>query len=260
MANTGRTVSKFTKVYIGDATHVAELACYTNDVGQSGVDFTEAVDGSFCQTVKGSLLERGTVMAGPINVMIYADTADQNPHNVLTALQGLPVVLSEAIGIREYPTTGTPAFVYSGTLKSYQAAPSSGMVYGTATLTGAASTQGMNYMQPWGVVLHGLAAASAANTSTADIVDNGAATAAGGYLFYALTSLDGGTATISVDDSADNATYAALTGAATSALAAPGCGIIQLGTTAAVKRYLRWQVALAGGATTCTFYLVFVRG
>lgn len=167
-----------------------------------------------------------------------------------------------AIGINQVPTLGDPIFVLSTDLKSYTGLESAGgMVTMNATLGGGAdNTAGMKYGKAWGTILHGLAAASAANASTADIYDGGAASAAGGFMFYCLTSLDGGNVTLSIEDSADNSTYTALTGATSGALTAAGCGIVQLGTTATVRQYLRWQLALADGATTATFLIAFVRG
>ena len=70
-----------------------------------------------------------------------------------------------------------------------------------------------------------------------------------------------GTATISVDDSADDNTYGALSGATSGEIdfSSPSSGFVALATTATVKRYIRWQLSL-NTANTVTFALAFVRG
>ena len=257
----GRTVSKYNRVYLGDSTHGVDLSCHVLDVGDLSIDFDGDPIAAYCWGVKGTLLSNATITAGPINAILSAGEAG-DLHTTMTALQGRPISMGIAIGINQVPTLGDPIFVLSTDLKSYTGLESAGgMVTMNATLGGGAdSTAGMKYGKAWGTILHGLAAASAANASTADIFDGGAASAAGGFMFYCLTSLDGGNVTLSIEDSADNSTYTALTGATSGALTEAGCGIVQLGTNATVRRYLRWQLALAGGATTATFLIAFVRG
>ena len=69
-----------------------------------------------------------------------------------------------------------------------------------------------------------------------------------------------GTATISIDNSANNSAFTALSGATTGSIncAVVQHGIVALGVTATVRRYLRWQIAL-GTATSVTFALSFHR-
>lgn len=257
----GRTVSKYNRVYLGDSTHGVDLSCHVLDVGDLSIDFDSDPIAAYCWAVKGTLLSNAAITAGPINAILSAGAAG-DLHTTMTTLQGSRISMGIAIGIKQVPTLGDPIFVLSTDLKSYTGLESTGgMVTMNATLGGGAdNTAGMKYGKAWGTILHGLAAASAANASTADIFDGGAASAAGGFMFYCLTSLDGGNVTLSIEDSADNSTYTALTGATSGALTAAGCGIVQLGTTATVRRYLRWQLALADGATTATFLIAFVRG
>jgi hypothetical protein len=132
----------------------------------------------------------------------------------------------------------------------------------TVPFGGQANSAVMKYADPWGVLVHAKASRTAANSSTTGI-DNGAATTAGGYLMYQIFSITGtGTATVSIDDSADGSSYTALSGATSGAISntsAPTAGIVQLATTATVRRYLRWQLSLTG-ATACEFAIAFVRG
>jgi hypothetical protein len=117
------------------------------------------------------------------------------------------------------------------------------------------------YDNPWGVLIHAYGAETAANASATGSVDNLAATNdVGGYMMYQVFA-GNGTATLSIDESADNVNFTPLTDATTGVIncAVVSAGIVQLATTADVKQYLRWQLA-KGSATTVTFALAFVRG
>ena len=109
-------------------------------------------------------------------------------------------------------------------------------------------------------MLHTKSAETAANSATGAGIDNGAASTAGGYLAF-MGFAGNGTATISIDDSADDSSYSALSGATSGELdfSSVQFGLVALGTTATVRQYLRWQLAL-NTATTVTFALAFVRG
>ena len=148
-------------------------------------------------------------------------------------------------------------------LMTKYSASGDGIVNATIQLGGIDQTAGMNYKKFFGHMLHVLGSETGANTANTN-VNNGAASTAGGWLMYHITSITGaGTVTISVDDSANGTTWAALSGATSGAIAtasAPASGIVQLATTATVRQYLRWQVAFAGSASACEFALSFIRG
>ena len=258
MANTGRTVSKYNRLYLGNSTIGLDLSCNTMSVGEAGIDFDVDEQAAYCWEVKGGLPDRGNLTLGPVNMSLNAGTAEL--HDAMVALEGSQIAACLAVGIREAPTYGSPAFLFQGNLKSYQSAPAGGMVMATATLSGDNAETNLMYSKPWGVVVHPLGTETTPNTATAGtIIDNGAATTNGGYLFYDYTVLDG-----SIDDglalleeSADAATWSTLI--LQPALTAPAAGIIQLAPGTTVKRYLRWQLGF-DAATTATFFLAFVRG
>ena len=258
MANTGRTVSKHTRLYLGNSANGLDLSCNTMSVGEAGIDFDMDAQAAYCWEVTGALPDRGNITLGPVNMSINAGTAEL--HDAMVALQGSQVAACLAVGIREAPTYGSPAFLWQGSLKSYQSAPAGGMVMATATLSGDNAEENLYYSKPWGVVVHPLASATAGNTATAGtIIDNGAASSNGGYLFYDYTVLDGSLdgAVAILEESADAATWSTLI--LQPALTAPAAGIIQLAPGSTVKRYLRWQLGF-DNATTATFFLAFVRG
>jgi hypothetical protein len=137
-----------------------------------------------------------------------------------------------------------------------------GIVNTTIEFAGVDIANALLYRCFWGHMLHVMGSETGANTSTTS-VNNGASSALGGWLMYHITSITGtGTVTISVDDSANGTDFSALSGATSGAIAtasAPTSGIVQLGVTATVRQYLRWQIALGGSATACTFALSFIR-
>ena len=259
MANTGRTVSKYNRLYLGNSTIGLDLSCNTMSVGEAGIDFDVDEQAAYCWEVKGGLPDRGNLTLGPVNMSLNAGTAEL--HDAMVALEGSQIAACLAVGIREAPTYGSPAFLWQGSLKSYQSAPAGGMVMATATLSGDNAETNLYYSKPWGVVVHPLGTETAQNTATAGtIIDNGAPSANGGYLFYDYTVLDGtldNTVAI-LEESADAATWSTLI-LQPDIIAAPAAGIIQLAPGSTVKRYLRWQLAFDAG-TTATFLLAFVRG
>ena len=258
MANTGRTVSKYNRLYLGNSTNGLDLSCNTMSVGEAGVDFDMDAQAAYCWDVKGALPDRGNLTLGPVNMSINAGTAEL--HDAMVALEGSQIAACLAVGIREAPTYGSPAFLWQGSLKSYVSAPAGGMVMATATLSGDNAETNLYYSKPWGVVVHPLASATAGNTATAGtIIDNGAASTNGGYLFYDYTVLDGSLdgAVAILEESADASTWSTLI--LQPAITAPAAGIIQLAPGSTVKRYLRWQLGF-DAATTATFFTAFVRG
>ena len=258
MANTGRTVSKYNRLYLGNGTTGLDLSCNTMSVGKAGIDFDVDEQAAYCWEVKGGLPDWGNLTLGPVNMSLNAGTAEL--HDAMVALEGSQVSACLAIGIREAPTYGSPAFLFQGNLKSYQSAPAGGMVMATATLSGDYAASPLQYSKPWGVVVHPLGTETAGNTATAGtIIDNGAPSTNGGYLFYDYTAIDGllDSAEAILEESADAATWSTLI--LQPALSAPAAGIIQLAPGSTVKQYLRWQLGFDAG-TTATFFLAFVRG
>lgn len=259
ITQTGRTTKRYTRLYGGDATHAAAFCETLANIGNLSMENDMPTAVAYCDAITGALPGQATNTIGPLNLLLSMSSDATSPYAVLQALSGQPISLCAVMGIRQAPAVGAPAFVTQGTLKTHTYDPGDGMVYANATIAPDGVTP-LAYQQGWGVLLHPAGAETGANTGTTDVVDNGAATSAGGYMFLALLALDAGTATISVDDSADGTSYSALSGATSGALSSVGCGIVQLGTTATVRRYTRWQLALGGGATSATFVLAFVRG
>lgn len=105
-----------------------------------------------------------------------------------------------------------------------------------------------------GVSLHALGAETA--TGNYATVDETAATSQGGVGHLHVTAVTGTGIIIKIQDSVDGSTWTDLITFA--AVAAAGAQRIELGSTAAVKRYVRAMIS-AGTITTITFAVAFAR-
>lgn len=254
--STGRTLTDYQRIYIDGY----DLSCYALDSGAQGLAWEEYDQTAFCNPVHGVQLGRPSPEFGPLNA-VFDNTATSGFHVLANAAQGVKRNIMLTYGIRAAPVNYDPCFCIPAYQLAYKAT-GEGVVNATVDFSGKDANTSLNYRQFWGDALHVMGSETGANSSTA-CADNGAATALGGWLMYHIYSITGagGTATISVDDSADGASFSALSGATSGAIAqasAPISGIVQLGTTATVRRYLRWQLALST-STACVFALAFMR-
>ena len=252
----GRSTSNYERLYIDGY----NMSGYTIDCGERGVEHTTADIFCLSDAVTGVVAGQPTVTFGPVNG-VFDNTATSGIHVLANAAQGTRRNIMHVRGVRAAPILGDDTFCFVGLQQSYKG------VFGdavTANMTFSQdSTAGMNYGQHFGALLHPFESATVAYSATASF-DNGAATTKGGWLMYQIYSITGaGTVTISVDDSADSTTFAALSGATSGAIAtasAPTSGFVQLATTATVRQYLRWQIAFGSSANDCVFALAFMRG
>jgi len=254
---TGRTLADFQRIYMDGY----NLSCYALDTGEQGVAFEEYEATTLCSPIKGVLVGKPTVSLGPVNG-VFDSTAITGVHAIASAGQGSRHNVSVIYGIRAAPVNYDPCFSAPMILTKY-AAVEAGMTNVRLDFGGEDAASGMLYTKHFGHMLHVMGSETGANSANTN-VNNGAASAAGGWLMYHITSITGaGTVTISVDDSANGTSWSALSGATSGAIATasvPTSGIVQLAVTATVRQYLRFQVALAGSASACEFALSFIRG
>lgn len=124
------------------------------------------------------------------------------------------------------------------------------------SLTLAIQTQANAYGLEWGLQLTpGLRTDTAATNGAS--IDNLAATAFGLQAYLHVTAFTGTSVTVAVQDSADNATFANVTGAVFTAATAPGVQRISIANNATVRRYLR--IATTGTFTNAVFLVNVVR-
>lgn len=252
MAN-GRTVLKHTRVYAGGY----DLSGFTRTIGPLSVDFSGQASACLGDEVQGGLPGAPVIGIGTLNGVL--DPVASGLHALLAA-PGSSQVVAVPIGIQAAPAAGDPVFCGQFYCLGYQAAGDAGLVPVSVPFGEWDVSALVNYPQAWGRMLHAKSAETGANTGTG--IDDLAQSVKGGYLLYQVFAGDG-TATIKAQDASTNSdgSFADLSGATSGSIdcSSPKAGIIAIGTTATVKRYLRWQVAL-GTANTVTFALAFVRG
>lgn len=239
-----------------------DLSSYATNMGPLAVTWEEVETAGLDWAMKGVMLNRPLLSAGVLNTM-FDNTATSGSHALGSAGMAGMHNLMIPLGIRGAPAQGDPVFCGRFAQVDYVSNVTDGVIASTWRFGGWDANTVMNYGRLWGTLLRPMSATSAVN-SAAGVDDYGAATSAGGWLMYQVQSITGasGTVTISVEDSANNSTFAALSGATSGAIAynaAPTSGIVQLATNATVRRYLRWQVAFST-VTAVTFSLAFVRG
>ena len=250
----GRTVGKHSRIYIDGY----DMSGYSKAIGSLTWSFDVSEQAALSDAVKNGLPGHATISPGVLSAFLD-NTATSGLHVVLNGGTGNRTVMIP-LGMRAAPVAGDPVFAGQFEQLDYIA---TGDDYVNAAVTlggwsGRASSLG--YEKPWGTLLHAYGAETAANTANSGLSsDKATASALGGLLVYHVFSGDG-TATISVDDSADNSSWLALSGATTGELDCSSVqhGLVPLGTTATVRRYLRWQISL-NTATTVTFALAFIR-
>ena len=248
---TGRTVNKWTRVYIAGY----DMSGFTRAIGPLEETFDEADLTTIADAGKGFLPNQGHIKVGTLNGVFDPVTAGLHDLKTLPNERTLLI----AVGIRAAPAQGDPTFNAVQQQLAYQASEEGGAIVVTLPFSewsGEAVSRA--YSRAWGVLLHALAAETVVNSAAG--VDGSAATLLGGYMGYQVTA-GNGTATLKVQDSADNAIWADLSGATTGVLdmTVRRGAIVAIGNTATVRQYLRWQIVF-GTATSVTFSMSFVRG
>jgi hypothetical protein len=249
---TGRTILKHTRFYADGYEWSGGLRA----IGPLQNTYDETDLTTILDAVKGYLPAHSTLGIGTLNGVLD-NTATTGLHILASGAAGTKRTVMVAIGIQAAPAQGDP--VYLGEFEQqgyYQEGPYVSIPFALPSETSTT----LLYSKPWGWLLHANGAETAVNTAVG-IDDIGASTAFGGYLCYQVTA-GNGTATIKVQDAATNAngSFSDLSGATSGSIdcSTPKYGIVALGRTATVRRYLRWQIVL-GTATTVTFCLGFVR-
>lgn len=257
----GRTVDKHSRVYIDGY----DFSGYTRSLGAMPWEFDYQIDASLTDEIKGGWPGRASIGLEQVNGM-FDNTATTGFQTVLNA-PGVMRTVMIPIGIKAAPAQGDPCWMAELEQVDFKSDVANGMLNATMKF-GGHSARGTfyNYPTPWGWLLRPYTATTAVNSAVGidDLAGVPTSTAYGGYMAYQIFARNG-TVTIKVQDAATNAdgSFADLSGCTTGVLSygAPGIayGMVAIGKTATVRRYLRWQIVL-GTATTVTFALAFVRG
>lgn len=252
---TGRTVKKHSRFYV-DGWDLSGLA---RTFGPLKCEFTMPDLTTLTDEVKGSLPDHPSISVGTLATVLVNTTS--GIHGAVENA-GTPRTVLAPIGIRAAPAAGDPAFMGRFLQGEYKMKEDSGAILMNVPFLDWDAAGLINYVKPWGHLVHAYGAETAENSGTAS-VDGLAASALGGYAVLQVFA-GNGSCTFSIQDSATNSDGAfdasgnvlAFTGTDATV---PFAEVKALGITAAVKRYLRWQIVL-GTATTVTFAIGFVRG
>jgi len=255
---TGRTVNKYSRVYVDGY----DMSCYSRSIGPLAWTFAEGIDDPLCQTLTGVWPGQATISPGTLNG-IFDNTSDTGAHAILKT-SGTDRDVLVAQGIQAVPAIGDPVFAGQFRQNDYIVGP--GETPSVLTVTFGPSTAGgatMSYAQPWGLLLHDNSNSTAAYAGLGIDNPTGAATTKGGWMAYQVLAAAGAgqmTAAIKVQDAStnENGDFADLLSTGTIDCLAPTSGAVALATTATVRRFVRWQLALTT-ATEVTFVLSFHR-
>lgn len=252
-----RSVVKNTRVYIDGF----DLSGYVGSPPPVQWSFTPSEWAAITDPVKGVLPGQCDIRGGPLNAVID-NTATSGLHAVMSTPDAVRDVMIPSGGIAA-PAQGSPVFCAQLSQLNYKGVLD-GSLFTVSMELGGWDERGDTkaYSIPWGFMLQAKGARTAVNSS-AGITNYGAASTLGGFMMYQAFDADG-TVTILVEEASTNTdgNFAALSGATSGVIdpsAAPVSGVVAIGKSAAVKRYLRWQITL-GTATTVTFALAFIRG
>jgi hypothetical protein len=254
--STGRTVSKWTRVYADGY----DLSGMARAVGPLEITYDEADLTAFADTVNGYLRNHAQVNVGTLS-SVFDNTATTGIHAVM-GTSGVVRTVLVALGMRGAPADGDPCFGGQFRQSGYQANGEGGVMVSIPFSGWDATAATLVYATPWGTLLHANAArtsGSGANAGTGFDNPTGGATTTGGYFLYQVLAGDG-TATLSVDDSANNIAFLPLAGATSGEIdcSAVQHGIVALANDADVRQYLRWQIDF-NTANTVTFVSAFMR-
>ncbi len=199
--------------------------------------------------ITSSAMERiGLLRDGGIDFTSWFNPSTDRQHDVLSTL---PVASRQVTYCRGLGL-GSPAA--SSLVKQINYDPTRGADGALSIAITGQSADG--YALEWGVQATAGKRTDTAATNGASI-DNGAATAFGLQAYLHVLAFTGTSVTVTLQDSADNSSWAAITGAAFTAATAPGVQRLQTARDGAVRRYVR--VATTGTFSEAVFLVNFIR-
>jgi hypothetical protein len=187
----------------------------------------------------------GGLRDGGIEFSSWFNDADGQAFPVLSVL---PMVSSYAMYLRGQ-AIGSPGANLFGKQINYDPNRAA-----DGALTLGSSLQGDGYGLEWGEQLTAGVRTDTAATD-GDSFDFGASTTDGGQAYLQVFAVTGTSVTVKLQDSADDSTFADITGAAFTA--ATGLGAERIAFTGTVRRYVR--AVTTGTFTNAEFAVVFVR-
>jgi hypothetical protein len=202
----------------------------SNDIGQVnsittpvGVQDVTGIDKSARETLL--LLRDGSITFTP-----FFNPATGRAHPILSALPRTDVITSFLVANAQ----GEPAFCLNGKQNNYDASRSP-----AGELTFSTTTNGNGYGGEWCEILTDDGITTSTSAENLASLDGGAATDFGLQAYLHVLSFSGTSITVTLEDSADNASFSAITGGAFTAATAAGAERIQTARDATIRRYVR---------------------
>lgn len=189
----------------------------------------------------------GGLRDGRIEFSAWFNDAANQAHPVLSALPTTDRSLMYLCG----QGIGSPAACLIAKQVNYD--PTRGQ---DGALTIGGSTQGNGYALEWGEQLTAGVRTDTTGTNGASL-DNGASSAFGAQIYLQVESVTGTSVTVTIQDSADDASWSNLTGGAFTAATGRGVQRIATANNATVRRYLR--AVSSGTFTEAIFAVALVR-
>ena len=189
-----------------------------------------------------------TLKDGAIGFAAWHNPSASQSHLVLSALPSSDVNVTYGHG----STVGNPAASMVAKQIDYDSQRGQ-----DGSLAHAVQTQANGTPLEWGILLTAgkETIASAGNGTSVD--DGSVSTTFGAAAYLHVTGITSGTATVTVHDSADNSTFAAVTGLAFTAASAATSERIATATTATIRRYVR--IVTTGTFSNLVAVVNFVR-
>ncbi|MFE2911244.1 hypothetical protein [Kitasatospora indigofera] len=186
----------------------------------------------------------GGLRDGSMSWKAFFNTAVGQAHPVLSALPTADVVATYCRGT----TLGSPCASLVAKQLNYDGNRGNGGEF-TFSVDAEANAYGVE----WGVLLTaGLRTDTAATNGTG--VDTTASAAFGAQAYLQVSAFTGTDVTVKIQDSADNVSFADVTGLAfTQVTAAPFTQRLATSNTATIRRYIRAVTVTTGGVTSVTF-------
>lgn len=184
---------------------------------------------------------------GGIDVTCYFNPSAARAHAVYSALPRTDTVVSYAVAT----AIGSPCASCQAVQIGYD-----GTMNQDGSFTLAVATNSDRYGLEWGELLtDGDGRTDTTATASGTGLDGTAATTFGAQFYLHLSAFTGTSVVVKIQDSADNATFADLSGAAFASKSA--VGFERIAVTGTVRRYLR--VATTGTFSNATFLVNAVR-
>lgn len=205
--------------------------------------------GDYTDITQSAHARVGLLRAGEMNWTSYFDKGTGQAHPVLSALPTADTLVSYF-----HQPTAIGSAAASMVAKQIGYDPTRA---GDGSLTVAVASQSNAYGMEWGQALTVGKRTDSSATNGGSIDCGATSTLFGAQIYLHVFAVTGTSVTVKLQDSADNSTFADLSGAAFTAATAAGWQRLQLASGATVRRYVR--AVTTGTFTVGTFAVNFVR-